>query len=80
MNPLYRLFWMTMQTPAQGALPTLYAATAHEAEGGAYYGPNGMGETRGYPAVSRTPPRALDREVASRLWEVSEELTRVRFV
>jgi NAD(P)-dependent dehydrogenase (short-subunit alcohol dehydrogenase family) len=79
MNLLYRLFWMTMQPPAQGALPTLYAATAPEAEGGAYYGPNSMGETRGYPVPARTPARALDRGAAARLWKISEEWTRVRF-
>ncbi len=71
--------WFLFQPAWQGALPTLYAATAPEAKGGAYYGPNGMSETRGYPAIARTPPQALDRAAAERLWEVSEELTRVRF-
>lgn len=77
---IYRVIRATlMQSPAQGALPTLFAATAPEAKSGAYYGPNRMSETRGHPAVSRVPPRAFDREASRRLWEVSESLTGVRF-
>ncbi|MBJ3783681.1 oxidoreductase [Devosia sediminis] len=71
--------WFLFQPAAQGALPTLYAATAPEAEGGGYYGPDGLGETRGYPARSRVPEGALDGAVARRLWEVSEELTGASF-
>ena len=66
------------QPAAQGALPTLFAATAAEAQGGAYYGPHGLGGTRGYPTRAKVPPQALDEEVARRLWDVSEQLTRVR--
>lgn len=63
----------------QGALPTLFAATSPRAEGGGYYGPNWLGETRGYPVEARIPPQALDEGVAARLWAVSEELTGVSF-
>lgn len=68
-----------MQSAAQGALSTLYAATAHEAEAGGYYGPHGLSETRGYPAPSRIPRPALDQAACARLWRVSEDLTGVRF-
>ncbi|ODT69603.1 MAG: short chain dehydrogenase [Pelagibacterium sp. SCN 63-23] len=71
--------WFLFQPVWQGALPTLYAATAQEAEGGAYYGPHALSETRGYPAPSRVPPQALDDAVAARLWTVSEQLTGVSF-
>lgn len=40
-------FPFLFQPPAQGALPTLFAATSPEAKGGVYYGPNKMSETRG---------------------------------
>lgn len=63
----------------QGALPTLFAATSPLAEGGGYYGPNWLSETRGYPVAARILPQAMDRGVASRLWVVSEELTGVMF-
>jgi NAD(P)-dependent dehydrogenase (short-subunit alcohol dehydrogenase family) len=71
--------WFLFQPVAQGALPTLFAATSPDAKGGAYYGPNRLGETRGYPAPSRIPQQAQDTAVASRLWEESERLTKVSF-
>lgn len=67
------------QPAAQGALPTLFAATSHYAKGGGYYGPGKMGEMRGPPTAANIPPQALDEDVASRLWDVSEALTGVRF-
>lgn len=67
--------WFLFQPAAQGALPTLYAATAPQAKGGVYYGPDGMSEIRGYPTVAKIPPQALDTQASARLWTVSEELT-----
>lgn len=67
------------QPADRGALPTLYAATALDAAGGAYYGPDGIAEVRGYPTLAKIPPQALDQDVAAHLWQVSEELTGVRF-
>jgi NAD(P)-dependent dehydrogenase (short-subunit alcohol dehydrogenase family) len=34
---------------------------------------------RGYPALSKIPQREMDAAAASRLWDVSEELTGLRF-
>lgn len=73
------LAWFLFQPAAQGALPTLFAATSPDALGGVYYGPNGLGELRGHPAVARFPVQALDGDAAARLWEVSERMTGVRF-
>jgi NAD(P)-dependent dehydrogenase (short-subunit alcohol dehydrogenase family) len=67
------------QAAAQGALPTLYAATAREAVGGAYYGPDRMGGTQGHPGPARIPARAGDEAIAARLWVLSEQLTGVSF-
>lgn len=67
------------QPSAQGALPTLFAATAPEAKAGLYYGPNKMGETRGFPAVAKIPSQAEDKNVAAKLWEVSKTLAKVEF-
>jgi len=64
---------------AQGALPTLYAATAPEVRGGNYIGPKLLGRGRGYPAIIRCSPRARDLQIASRLWEMSERLTGVHY-
>jgi hypothetical protein len=60
-------------------LPTLYAATAPDAAGGAYYGPDGIAEVRGYPTLAKVPVQALDQAVAARLWQVSEKLVGVSF-
>ena len=73
------LLWFLFQPPAQGALPTLYAATAADVMPGGYYGPDRLGEPRGSPAVARVPPQADDDAVASRLWDVSARLTGANF-
>lgn len=73
------LLWFLFQPAAQGALPTLYAATAPDAVPGGYYGPHALSETRGYPVAARIPPQALDPAVAARLWALSENVTGVRF-
>lgn len=71
--------WFLFQPAAQGALPTLFAATAKEAKPGAYYGPDKLSETRGYPALSKVPKQALDEANAARLWTESERLSGVTF-
>jgi len=74
-----RYMWFLFQPVAQGALPTLFAATSPQAQSGTYYGPDKLGETRGYPAIAKIPPQALDTSVAARLWVESEELTETVF-
>lgn len=64
---------------AQGALSTLYAATAPEAVGGAYYGPIGEDQKRGPLGLAKIPPTATDKQDADRLWAVSEQLTGVTY-
>lgn len=65
------------QSAAEGALPTLLAATAPEAEGGAMYGPSGFYEMKGPPGRAEISDHATDPEVGARLWEMSERLTGV---
>jgi NAD(P)-dependent dehydrogenase (short-subunit alcohol dehydrogenase family) len=76
---LIRLLPFVRQPASRGALPQLMAATAPEVKPGAYYGPDGIQEVRGYPVEIAGPPQARDRAVAERLWEASEQLTGVRF-
>jgi NAD(P)-dependent dehydrogenase (short-subunit alcohol dehydrogenase family) len=61
-----------------GALPTLYAAVT-ELPGNSYAGPSGFMEGRGAPTLVGRSGAARDADVARRLWEISEELTGVRF-
>jgi NAD(P)-dependent dehydrogenase (short-subunit alcohol dehydrogenase family) len=69
-----------LNSSAEGALPTLYAATALEAVGGGYYGPQGFQEMRGGDVGdAKVAQQARDEAVAARLWGVCEELTGVRF-
>jgi hypothetical protein len=58
-----------------GALPTLYAAVA-DIPGNSFAGPGGFMEQRGAPKLVG---RSNAADVARRLWDVSEELTGVRF-
>lgn len=67
------------QSPAMGALPTLFAATAPGLPGDTYVGPDGPAEIRGYPRVVDRTAAAKDRRAADRLWTVSEELTGVHY-
>ena len=73
LNPIFAM------SPAEGALPTLRAATDPEAEGASYWGPSRFFEMNGPPAAARIPAHARDAAVAERLWEVSERLTGVSF-
>ena len=54
-----------------GAWPLLMAATA-DLPGGTYCGPSGPGQLSGPPRVVGSTPLARNREVAARLWELSE--------
>lgn len=63
----------------QGALPTLRAATDEGAKSGDYFGPDGWQEWKGHPVKVDTNKLAKDTSVAKKLWDVSEELTKVKF-
>lgn len=74
------LFDLFLNSEAEGALPTIYAAVSPEAQGGGYYGPKGFQEMRGGDVGDATVAvKAKDRDAADRLWSVCEELTGVHF-
>lgn len=78
--PLFRMLNpFFSQGPPDGALPTLYAATAADVNGDDYYGPGRMFELWGSPKPAVKSARAQDDETAARLWAISEELTGVRY-
>lgn len=66
-------------TPESAALPALFAATSPQAAGGRLYGPAGPGHLGGPPAEQRLFAPLRSTEDAERMWQVSEELTGVRF-
>lgn len=63
------------QAAERGALPILYAATSPDAESGAFYGPDGIGQASGYPKRVKASAAARDALARQRLWEISEKLT-----
>ncbi len=67
------------QSADMGALPTLFAATVPGLPGGTFVGPGGFMEQRGYPHVVTAASKAYDEAMRRRLWDVSEELTRVHY-
>jgi NAD(P)-dependent dehydrogenase (short-subunit alcohol dehydrogenase family) len=77
---LAELIFNAMAQPARdGALPLLLAAAALQAEGGGYYGPTRLGETRDGVGPSWIAPQATDADAAARLWALSETSTGVAF-
>ena len=67
------------QPAEKGALPTLYAATHPDLRGGEYIGPDGFGNHKGQPALTDEAGRMFKADLSSKLWEVSESLTGVRY-
>jgi len=76
---MFRAFPFSRQSADNGALPTLFAATAPNAKGGVLYGPGGFMELRGYPKITRINPQAKDLRLAKQLWSVSEQLTGITY-
>lgn len=82
-HPLPLMWRMAMkafgQSPENGALPILFAATSDQVVSGKYYGPGGPGELRGGPAPAQVSFKALNMTVAKNLWDFSEDVTGVDF-
>ncbi|MFT6094662.1 MAG: NAD(P)-dependent dehydrogenase (short-subunit alcohol dehydrogenase family) [Pseudohongiellaceae bacterium] len=70
---------LLMNTPAEGALPTLMATTGGQVHGGDYFGPMRMGELIHSAHKVNTTAASKDEADAARLWDLSEELTGVDF-
>jgi len=74
LTPLFRPLF---NTAAAGAWPTLLAATQEDIKGSEYFGPSKRRETAG-PAIQVKSTRySHNEDVASRLWDLSVEMTGV---
>ncbi|WP_028638010.1 oxidoreductase [Nocardioides sp. URHA0032] len=62
----------------QGAWPTLMAATA-DLPGATYVGPDGFLEWGGRPKVTTSTRLSYDEAAQGRLWQLSEEVTGIRY-
>lgn len=72
LSPLASPFF---NSAAQGAWPTLQAATGARVQGGDYLGPQGLGEVSGRSGPARATRSARDPKLARELWQRSIELT-----
>ncbi|MEU8074911.1 SDR family NAD(P)-dependent oxidoreductase [Catellatospora citrea] len=77
LNPVFGP--LVTQSAERGALPTLRAATDPFARGGEYYGPDGLGEVKGFPKRVGSTARSHDKLAQRRLWQESLQLTGVTF-
>jgi len=66
------------QSDAHGAWPQLYAASMPDVQGNDYYGPH-LFELRGHPKKVDRTTKAKSADDAKKLWDISEELTGVRY-
>ncbi|GAA3746178.1 oxidoreductase [Micromonospora maritima] len=84
-TPIWRLLLGRIGNPLlaqpveRGAWPQLFAATDPTAQPGRLIAPGGPGELRGHPAPGRLSAAATDPDNGRRLWDLSEQLTGVRF-
>ena len=62
-----------------GSLPMVMAGVDESVMGGEYYGPTGLMGQRGHPGKVESHKKSLDIENAKKLWELSEELTGIKF-
>ena len=67
------------QSAAMGALPTIRAAVDPNVKGGEYYGPGGLMGQRGYPILVQSSKASHNKADACQLWQVSKQLTGVRY-
>ena len=65
------------QTAAEGALPLLCGAVLDGINHTAFIGPDGFMELKGSPKFTHGKALAYDQQLATNLWQVSEELTGV---
>lgn len=67
------------QSADKGSLPLLYASTMSDVQNGDYIGPSGFYGIKGYPKRVKSSKSSYNEEDAKRLWNISEESTKIRF-
>lgn len=75
-KPIFKLF---IQPASMGALPQLRASVDTDVKGGEFFGPDGFAEMKGYPVIVTPNNHALNKEHIQQLWEVSQQITGVKF-
>jgi len=78
-QPLIHLFFKLAPQADRGALPEIRACVDPNAKSGEYYGPKGFMFTKKKPDVVKSSEASHSLEDAEKLWNISEELTKVAF-
>ena len=82
---LMRFIWQLMkwtpmvQSAEKGSYPALMCATATKLDQSGFYGPTAKGYWKGPVGECILEPHAKDKEVAKKLWEVSEKATNFKW-
>ncbi|MCL4159416.1 UNVERIFIED_CONTAM: hypothetical protein GTU68_042779 [Idotea baltica] len=77
---LYPIVTLISHSPKNGTLPQLQAAIDLNVAGGDYFGPTGFNGMKGKPGKVESKPHSHDKDVARKLWKVSEELTGINYL
>jgi len=75
MQKFFAIFTSFTHSPTDAALPSLMAALDKNVKSGSYFGPDGFRGFRGKPQEVKANAHAYDKEVAKKLWQISEKLT-----
>lgn len=67
------------QNVQMGTLPILRAATEENLKGSEYFGPIKIGEMKGYPELVQSSEKSHDKNLAKKLWDISESLTHTTY-
>jgi len=68
-----------IQEQNMGALPQIRASVDENVKSGDYYGPDGFNEMKGFPVLVKSNAASHNLEDSSKLWQVSENLTGIKF-
>jgi len=68
-----------VQSAEKGAYPEVMCATEDELNQQAYYGPTGRMYFKGPVGECKLESFVLDKEVAAKLWSISEDQTNQKF-
>ena len=69
-----------LNSPASAAKPSLFAALSPDVQGGEYFGPQGFNEFKGKVGVAKRSDYSKREDVATKLWQLSEEMTGQSFL
>jgi NAD(P)-dependent dehydrogenase (short-subunit alcohol dehydrogenase family) len=78
---MFNFFDLTLaMTPKKGSLGIMRAATDRSIKNGDYVGPTKMAGFRGYPELMTSSDLSYIEEDAQKLWEMSEQLTGIKYI